>query len=1095
MSADPSADQISAVRFSCVPHLLEHHASQIPDAPAILAPGRAALPYGQLYRHITTMGSTLRHMGIGRRDRVAVALPNGPELVVAILSVEACAVCAPLNPVYEAEELDRYFADLQPRALIAQAGIDSLARRAALFRGVRIIELSASLDAEAGLFMLTGGQSALSSDEPVRQSDVALLLPTSGTTSRPKIVPLTHANICSSAYASVAALALTESDRCLNVLPLFHGHGLNATVLATLAAGASLVCTPGLDVNSFFAWLTALEPTWYSAVPTMHQAILAHVRHNRGEMAVWPLRFIRSASSPLPPAVLAELEQTFDTCVIEFYAMTETASSPVTCNPMPPRQRKVGSVGVRADLDVAIMDKTGAMLPGGRTGEIVVRGASVTSGYLNDPDANQVAFMGEWFKTGDLGFFDSDGYLFLAGRSKEMINRGGEKIAPREVDEALLEHPTVAEAVTFAIPHPTLGEDVAAAIVLRPDAVATPQDIRQFVAGRIADFKVPRHVLIVSELPKGPTGKVQRIGLAAKLGIEDSGAIRQSFVPPRTPLEQRLAEYWAEILRLERVGIHDDFFALGGDSLLAVQALAHIHEIMQFEVNVSRFFEAPTVADVAHHIETSVQAGGSGHFFPAIARASRENGMPASIAQERLWKLQRMLPGIPLFNVLYALRLNAPFDATVLEQCINEIVRRHEILRTNFADIAGRCVQVIAPQVTIPLSRDDLCMLPDPEKETAGHQLVQQEVLYSFDLVQGPLLRARLMRVNERESMLIFTLHQIIGDGWSLGVLVNELVALYDAFSAQEESPLASLPLQFADFAHWQHQWRSQPHVLSQLEYWREQLRDPLPVMELTRTRPRQTIDSLRTARRPLAMPASLLEAAKSFGRREGGTLFMVLVAALKTLLHCYASQDDVRVATLVANRNRPGTAGLIGPLANTLILRTDLGGDPSPHEVMRRVRATTLAALTHQDLRFEELVETLERERAIRPAVLSQVMLMLHNASLRPNVNDGQRLALEETDLSTLVPLMTATNFDITLVLYESADGLTGSCIYNPHCFDTETIDCLIRDFHEVLEQTTTQPQRPISAIRVSLAENRRHGEPLWGSPDDRVDNATPGR
>jgi acyl-CoA synthetase (AMP-forming)/AMP-acid ligase II len=390
---------------------------------------------------------------------------------------------------------------------------------------------------------------------------VALLFLTSGTTSRPKIVPLTHANICASAYSSRAALALKETDRCLNVMPLFHGHGLIANVLTSLAAGASVVCAPGCDVNSFFGWLAAFRPTWYSAVPTIHQAILAQARRQRERAADHRLRFVRSGSAPLPPLIFAELEQTFATCVIENYGMMEAASSPVACNPLPPRRRKVGSVGVPVGLDVAILDEGGRLLPDGQTGQVVVRGASVMSGYDGDPMASQAAFVGDWFKTGDQGFFDDDGYLFLVGRSQDIINRGGEKVAPREVDEVLLEHPAVVEAVTFAVPHPTLGEDVASAIVLRPHAATTPNDIRRFVSGHVADFKVPRRVLIVSELPKGPTGKVQRVGLAAKLGLASRIDLPQTFVAPRTALEKMLARCWGETLQVERIGIHDDFFA------------------------------------------------------------------------------------------------------------------------------------------------------------------------------------------------------------------------------------------------------------------------------------------------------------------------------------------------------------------------------------------------------------------------------------------------------------------------------------------------------------------------------------------------------
>jgi|EndMetStandDraft_5_1072996.scaffolds.fasta_scaffold01561_3 acyl-CoA synthetase (AMP-forming)/AMP-acid ligase II len=1077
MSAERSKHPGPTVPFSCVAHLLEHQAKRIPDAPAILAPDRAPLTYGRLYQHVDKVGRTLRAMGIGHRDRIAVVLPNGPELAVAVFAAAAIGACAPLNPAYGSEELDRYLADLHPRALITLAGIDSPARRAALSRGIRVIELSIPSDAEAGLFALTSCLETVPSDDPVSSADdVALLLPTSGTTSRPKIVPLTHANICTSAYACGAALALGETDRCLNIVPLFHSYSLNATVLASLAAGASVVCAPGCDVNRFFAWLTTFGPTWYSGVPTMHQAILTHARHNRLRATDCGLRLIRSATAPLPPRIIDELEGTFGTSVIEFYGMTETASSPIACKPLPPRQRKAGSVGMPAALDVAIMDDGGAFVSGGRTGQIVVRGASVMSGYDANEAATQAAFAGNWFKTGDVGFFDDDGYLFLAGRIGEIINRGGEKVAPREVDTLLLEHPAVEEAVTFPVPHATLGEDVAAAIVLRSDAMATAKDIRQFAIGRIADFKVPRQILIVREIPKGPIGKVQRIGLAAKLGLATGTGLPGAYVAPRTALEKVLAKHWAEILQVEQIGIHDDFFAVGGDSLLVTDVLSHLYDIAQVELDASRFFESPTVAEVAHHLEQLIDSAKASQPSSAIVHVPRENGtVTASIAQEELWKLQHALPNIPFFNVLHALRLTSSCDVAVLERSINEIVRRHEILRTTLAHIDGRYVQVIAPQLTVPLAFDDLRALPRSKKETVGQQLIQAEALHSFDLAKGPLIRARMVHMAEQEHLFLISTHQVVCDGWSLGVFVEELVTLYDAFSGQEESPLAPLSIQYADFAHWQRHWQFHPEIVAQLEYWREQLREPLPVMRLARSGPKQAIDDLRTARRAWMLPESLAEAAKRFSRQEGGTLYMTLVAAMKTLLHRYLGQDDVRVATNVANRNRPGTEALIGPLVNTVILRTNLGGDPSAREVMRRVRSTALAAFARQDLPFEELDQTLERER--RLAAPANAMIIFQNAALRPTAASGHRLSLEEVNPNMLVPLVTITPFDVILMLRESPHGLAGTCVYKPHLFQAATIDRLLCDFQEVLARMTTQPEQPISAICVSLNEQTSNG------------------
>jgi acyl-CoA synthetase (AMP-forming)/AMP-acid ligase II/acyl carrier protein len=1067
-----SVNASGSVPFLCLPLVLEHQAKRIPDAPAIFAVGRAPLTYGRLYQDVDHMGRMLRALGIGRRDRVAVVLPNGPEMAVAVLTVVAIAACVPMNPAYTTEEVEKYFADLQPRALITQSGVDSPARRVALSRGIRVIELSAQVDGEAGLFMFNEDERLAPSQQSISPDDVAVLLPTSGTTSRPKIVPQTHASICRSAYAHGAALALKETDRCLNVLPLFHGHGLHATLAASLAAGASVVCTPGFDVNSFSAWLTAFQPTWYSAVPTMHQAMLAQARHNGERLASYRLRFVRSSSAPLPPRAFAELEQTFDAPVIEWYGMTEVTSSPIACNPLPPRQRKAGSVGVPVSLDVAIMDEGSALLPSGRTGEVVVRGTSVTAGYDGNPSATKAAFAGDWFKTGDLGYFDTDGYLFLVGRIREIINRGGEKVAPQEVDEVLLDHPAVAEAVTFAVPHASLGEDIASAVVLRPHSLATPKDIRQFASGRMAEFKVPRQVLILPELPKGPTGKLKRVGLAAKLGLVNGGVMSRTVLAPRTPLEKELAGIWASILQIEEVSIDDDFFALGGDSLLAVHVLSRIRDVMHLEVEVSRFFEAPTIAEIARHLETLMETGKSRRPSLAIARSAREYWAPASVAQERLWEFQHALPDLPFLNILYALRVTSSVEVAVLERSINDIVRRHDILRTTFASRDGGHVQIIAPQLTVPLTFDDLQALPASKKGIAAQRLVQDEVLHSFNLAQGPLLRTRLVRLREREHLLLITMHQVVCDGWSLGVLIEELTALYDAFSAGQPTPLSPLSIQYADFASWQRKWNSHPDIISQLTYWREQLHDPLPVMKLGTARRKRAIDGFRTARREVALPATLSEAAKRFSREQGSTLFMTLVAAFKTLLHRYVGEEDLRVATLVANRNRPGTQHLIGPLANTVVLRTSLSGDPSPREVLRRVRSTTLAAFAHQDLPFEELVATLEHERALEPAALAQVMILLQNATLRPIAASGHKLAFEEANPSMLLPLVTVTTFDVMLMLRESGHGLVGCCVYKPHLFRATAIDRLLRDFRKVLERMLTQPERPISTIPISLNE-----------------------
>jgi acyl-CoA synthetase (AMP-forming)/AMP-acid ligase II len=488
-------------------------------APAVAAPERAPLTHGGLRRLMARTADRLAELGIGRGDRVALVLPNGPEMATAFVSVAAAAATAPLNPAYRAEELEFYLGDIGAAALLVTDTEDGPAVAVAERLGLPVLRLIADGEGPAGGFAIEGPPApAPRTAETATPDDIALLLHTSGTTSRPKLVPLTHANLLASAANIGRTLSLTPDDRCLNIMPLFHIHGLVAAVLASLAAGASVFCTPGFNALRFFHWLGEASPTWYTAVPTMHQAILARAGRNAAAVAASRLRFIRSSSSSLPPQVMAELERAFGCPVIESYGMTEAAHQ-MTSNPLPPGERRAGSVGPPAGPEVATMGEDGALLDAGSVGEVVIRGANVTAGYENNPDANASAFAHGWFHTGDQGVMDAGGYLRVTGRLKEIINRGGEKVSPREVDEVLMDHPAVAEAITFAMPSQMLGEEVAAAVVLREGRAAGEADIRDFVAGRLAPFKVPRQIVILDQIPKGATGKPQRIGLAAKLGL------------------------------------------------------------------------------------------------------------------------------------------------------------------------------------------------------------------------------------------------------------------------------------------------------------------------------------------------------------------------------------------------------------------------------------------------------------------------------------------------------------------------------------------------------------------------------------------------
>jgi oxalate---CoA ligase len=488
------------------------------DAPAIAAPGTGPMTYRGLRALVEQTIASLNTFGIGRNDRVAIVLPNGPDMASAFLGIASGATAAPLNPSYKADEFEFYMSDVRAKALVVEAGSTSPAVDVAKKLGMKIVVLHSDHAKGAAYYTLAcddGSGDCLKGY--AEADDVALILHTSGTTSRPKIVPLSQRNVSVSSGNIAETLAFTATDCGLNIMPLFHIHGLMAGVLAPLSAGGCVFCTPGFNALRFFAWMDEAKPTWYTAVPTMHQAILTRAGGNKEIIARHPLRFVRSSSSSMPPQVIAEVESTFGAPLIESYGMTE-ASHQMASNPLR-GARKPGSVGLPAGPDVAIMGDTGALLNAGEIGEIVIRGDNVTKGYENNPVANAAAFTNGWFRTGDQGVKDNDGYVSLTGRLKEIINRGGEKISPREVDEVLMDHPSVRQVVVFAMPHDKLGEEVAAAVVLREGVTGDEKELREFCSQRLAAFKVPRKIVFLEQIPLGATGKLQRIGLAEKLGL------------------------------------------------------------------------------------------------------------------------------------------------------------------------------------------------------------------------------------------------------------------------------------------------------------------------------------------------------------------------------------------------------------------------------------------------------------------------------------------------------------------------------------------------------------------------------------------------
>ena len=586
-----------------ISELLLAQASAQPDAPALLAPQRPPLSYSALQNQVQALARELHARGVTASTRVGVLLPNGPEAAAAILGVAACAACAPLNPALQAAELRADLRSLRIELMMILRGQTGPIRDVARDLALPLLEIEVNLGAPAGQFECRAAlpavvPAAVPAPLPCKPLDLALLLQTSGTTARPKVVPLSQANLVASARGIAAHLALAPQDRCLNVMPLFHIHGLVGTLLATLAAGGSIVCTPGFDGEAFFRWTAQLEPTWYSAVPTIHQAVLAHGAAYRQEAPAHRFRFVRSSSAALPGATLRQLEGLLGAPVVEAYGMTE-ASHQMASNLLGKGAQTPGSVGVAAGAQIAILGPAGEFLSLGQPGEIAVRGPGVMAGYEDNPQANAEAFADGWFRTGDLGHLDAQERLFITGRLKEMVNRAGEKISPREIDEVLLEHECVAQAAAFGVPHASLGEDLAAVVVLRAGARVGEAELRAFLFTRLAEFKVPSQIIFLSTIPTGATGKVQRTQLHQTM----SAALTRPFVAPDTPLERSLERIFCEVLECSRLGAHDNFFARGGDSLRGARVMARVNLEFGVALPTIALFRHPSLSELAQEVQ------------------------------------------------------------------------------------------------------------------------------------------------------------------------------------------------------------------------------------------------------------------------------------------------------------------------------------------------------------------------------------------------------------------------------------------------------------------------------------------------------------
>jgi non-ribosomal peptide synthetase component F len=655
--------------------------------------------------------------------------------------------------------------------------------------------------------------------------------------------------------------------------------------------------------------------------------------------------------------------------------------------------------------------------------------------------------------------------LEFVGRVDNQVKVRGYRIELGEIEAVLTSHPNIRQAVVMAR-EDALGEKLLVAYaVLNQGLDFRVNDLRSMAKEKLPEYMMPASFVLLKEMPLTPGGKVDYRALPSPEQVRS--ALDAGFAAPRTPVEELLADIWMEVLGLTQVGIDDNFFELGGHSLRATQLISRVRQVFEVELPVRELFAWPTVAGLAARLEARMQSSSSLPQAPPIRPIVERERVPLSFAQQRLWFLDQLEPGTPLYNVAAAVRLTGTLNVSALEHSFNEVVCRHEALRTSFPTRDGQPIQLVSPPMPFPLPLTDLSALSVSEREEHKQRLLSTEATRPFDLAAGGLLRLSLLRLSATEHLLLLTMHHIVSDGWSLGLLVKEVAALYAAYSAGQRSPLAALPIQYADFAQWQRHWLSGPVLAAQLDYWRRQLAGLSP-LQLPVDGERREVGSSQGATKQFEVGESLSLGLKELSRRAGVTLFMTLVGAFQTLLWRSTGQEDVVVGTDVANRNRAETEGLIGFFVNQLVLRSDMSGNPSFGELLKRVREVTLGAYAHQDVPFEKVVEALNPDRAMSRMPLFQVKIVLQNAPMPALELSGLKLMPVEVENRTA-------KYDLLFTLTETEQGISASLEYNTNLFEATTIARLLEQFQLLLEGIVAQPDVKLRDLRAILDEDDR--------------------
>jgi amino acid adenylation domain-containing protein len=1042
----------------CLHQLFEEQVQRTPDNVAVVFEGQQ-LTFAQLNARANQLAHHLQTLGVGPEVPVAICMERCPEMVVGLLGIlKAGGAYVPLDPASPKERRSFMMEDAHTAVLLTQGHIVDPAPG----HGIHAVYLDSGWEAIA----------AKSEKNPVTgvtAGNLAYILYTSGSTGQPKGVMVEHRGLCNAINWIIQTLELSAADRCLLKTPItFDAAGRELFPILLTGGRLVIAAADGHRDSRYLAeTIRGARISIFHCVPSLLQFLVEEPAFDDS----LTLRAVMCGGEALPIRVVERFQHRSKAKLYNVYGPTETIIDSTCCLCEGANHCSTSPIGRPIpNARIYILNHALHPLPIGVAGEMHIGGVGLARGYLNRPELTAEKFIpdpfsaepgAQMYKTGDLARYLPDGNIEFLGRGDHQVKIRGVRIELGEIEAALGKHPAVRKAVVLAR-EDTPGEKRLVAYVLTE---STADELRRFLKDKLPDQMVPAVFVLLDTLPLLSNGKIDQRALPAPDRTRPE--LEKTFVAPRTPTEELLAKIWAQVLDLERVGIHDNFFDLGGHSLLATQAVSRMRDAFEVDIPLRRLFEVPTVAGLAESIEAARQAG-QNLLAPPILPVPRNGDPTLSFAQQRLWFFNQLDPGNSAYNIPAAVRLKGPFNLAALEQSLNEVVKRHESLRTTFGKVEGRPTQVIAPTLTIKLPIVDLRELPASERETEVRRLVTAEAQRSFDLSQGPLLRGTVLRLADEEHVGLLTMHHIVSDGWSTGILIREMATLYVAFCAGGSSPLPALPIQYADFAHWQRQWLQGEVLETQIAYWKEQLAGAPTLIDLPTDHPRPAMQTFRGAHQSLVLPRHLKDGYKVLSRQEGVTLFMILLAAFKVLLSRYTSQDDLIVGTPIANRNRQETEGLIGFFVNALVLRTDLSGDPSFREFLRRVREVCLGAYSHQDLPFDRLVEELHLERDLSRNPLFQVMFALQNTPLRALALPGLTLSPVEGDSETA-------HFDLTLQIVDTEQELTAALVYNTDLFEAGTIVRMLGNFQTLLEAILADPEQRLSDLQLLTTTERQ--------------------